>query len=299
MSKTVFNWASVAKGKPQLIVDIETDIKEKALRERREKAERARLAWEADAPARARQEASVRARLEKEREQALLREKYQAEYDRKFSKEAGWLRGEWPTSHEVPYEPRLTVPKHVNERARDWVERALASWWQDWEKCTTVEELRTAYVNAFVPYALEHGNCRRSEDFEHWERIEGLPKMTHADRYINMLRWVKEMEEDAKRNRAYGNPFWVAVKNITFENCLWAMNVEANTFRATDKLCPDLKIQITGFLQVEGPVITWLADFTKYIPYHHDPKPKSKQAIEAKRQRDEEEMDMMMYDDYY
>jgi len=296
MSKTVFNWASVAKGKPQLIVDIETDIKEKAQHERREKAERARLAWEADAPARGRQEASVRAKLEKEREQALMREKYQAEHDKKFSKERGWLPGQWPTSHEVPYVPRLNVPKHVNERARDWVERALASWWQEWEKCTTVEALRKAFINAFVPYALEHGNYKRVYDFEHWEKIEGLETTTHADRYINMLRWVKEMEEDIKRNRTYGNPFWVAVKNITFENCLWAMNVEANTFRSTDKLCPDLKIQIAGFLQVEGPIITWLADFTKYIPYHHDPKPKSKQAIEAKRLREEEEMDRMMFD---
>ena len=294
MSKTVFNWASVAKGKPQLIVDIETDIKEKAQRERREKAERARLAWEADAPARGRQEASVRAKLEKEQEQALLREKYQFEHDQKFSKEGGWLPGQWPTSHEVPYEPRLTVPKHVNERARDWVERALASWWQEWEKCTTVEALRTAFIQAFVPYALEHGNYKRVYDFEHWEKREGLDTTNHADRYINLVRWVKDIEED----KPYWNPLWVAVKNITFENCLWAMNVEANTFRATDKLCPDLKIQITGFLQVEGPVITWLADFTKYIPYKHDPKPKSKQAIEAKRLRDEEDMDRMMFDDY-
>jgi hypothetical protein len=292
MAQTVFSWASVAKGKPQLTADIEAEkaaIKEKA---RIEKAERARLAWEADAPVRGRQEASVRAKLAKEHEQALMREKYQAEHDQKFSKEGGWLPGQWPTSHEVPYEPRLTVPKHVNERARDWAERALASWWPEWEKCATVEALRTAFIQAFVPYALEHGNYRRSEDFQHWEKNKGLAKGTNEERYANMLRWVKEVESD----QPYWHPFWVAVKNITFENCLWAMNVEANTFRAMDKLCPDLKLQITGFLQVEGPAVTWLADFTKYIPYKHDPKPKSKQAIEAKRQRDEEQFDRMIYD---
>jgi hypothetical protein len=295
MSKIVFSWASVAKGKPQLTADIEADRKEKVQREKREKAEQERLAFEADAPMHARHRAILRAKLEKEQEEALMRQVQQFEHDQKFSKEGGWLPGRWPTSHEVPYEPRLTVPKHVNERARDWAERALASWWPEWEKCTTVEALRTAFIQAFVPYALEHGNYRRSEDFQHWEKNKAIAKSTNEERYANMLRWVKEVESD----QPYWHPFWVAVKNITFENCLWAMNVEANTFRALDKLSPDLKLEITGFLQVEGPAVTWLADFTKYIPYKHDPKPKSKQAIEAKRQRDEEDMDRMLMDDYY
>lgn len=294
MATTVFNWASVAKGKPQLTVDVEAEKAAIAEKTRLAKAEREQMAWEADAPLRARQTAMFRAKLEKEREQSLARQVQQAEHDRKFSKENGWLMGQWPTSHEVPYEPRLTVPKHVNERARDWAERALASWWQEWEKCDTVEALRTAFVNAFVPYALEHSNYRRSEDFEYWEKRAGLvPYTCHAERYANLLRWVKDIESD----KPYWNPLWVACKNITFENCLWAMNVEAQTFRALDKLCPNLEVPITGFLQVEGQVVTWLADFTKYIPYKHDPKPKSKQAIEAKRQRDEEQFDRMLMED--
>ena len=116
---------------------------------------------------------------------------------------------------------------------------------------------------------------------------------SHAERYANLMKWVKEMEED-KTNPPYWNPLWVACKNITFENCLWAMNVEAGTFRAMDKLCLNSEVPITGFLQVEGQVVTWLADFTKYIPYMHDPKPKSKQAMEAKRARDEERFDRMI-----
>ncbi len=292
MSKPIFNWASVAKGTPQPIVQLETDSKEKT---QCEQAERSRLAWEADAPMRAHQEAAVRARLEKDREQSLAREQWQEERDRKFSKEEGWLAGEWPTSHKVPHEPRLTVPRHVNERARDWVETALASWWPVWEQCETVEALRLAFINAFVPHAIVHGHHRGVCDFEHWEMIEGLTWTTHADRYANMLRWVGEMEEDPKRKRPYGNAFWIAVKNITFEHCLWAMNMESRAFRAMDKLCPNSEFQITGFLQVEGPVITWFADFTKYIPYKHDPKPKSKQALEAERQREEPRED----DDYF
>jgi hypothetical protein len=243
-----------------------------------------------------------RSRLEKESEQSLARQVQQAEHDRKFSKEMGWLMGQWPTSHLVPYEPRLTVPKHVNERARDWAERALASWWQEWEKCETVEALRGAFINAFVPYALEHSSYYKGVyEFKHWEKQTckaiGSNKVedgTHVERYANLMKWVKAIESD----QPYWNPLWVAVKNITFENCLWAMNVEAGTFRALDKLCLNTEVPITGFLQVEGQVITWLADFTKYIPYNHDPKPKSKQAMEAKRQRDEERFDRMIMKDF-
>lgn len=293
MSKPVFNWASVAKGKPQLTAEVEADKKEKERLAKAEKAERERLEWKECAPMRARQDASVHAIRKKQQEQTLVRQVQQAEHDRKFSKEGGWLMGQWPTSHEVPYNQRLTVPITVNERARDWAERALASWWPVWEKCETVEALRTAFINAFVPFALEHGNYKRVCDFEHWEKKECKAEgNTHAERYANMLKWVKAIEAD----QPYWNPLWVACKNITFENCLWAMNVEARTFRAMDKLCPEA--QITGFLQVEGQVITWLADFTKYIPYLHDPKPKSQKAIEAKQRRDEEQFDRMMDDDY-
>lgn len=287
----VFTWASVAKGKPQTSEVFEAE--QAALKEK------ARLAKaEADAPLIERQRRMLRAKLEKEQEQALERQKYQAEHERKFSKENGWLTGEWPTSHEVPYELRLTVPKHVNERARDWAERALASWWQEWEKCTTVEALRAAFINAFVPYVLEHSSYYKGVyAFKNWERQEWkanstkkVEECTHAERYANLSRWVKSIESD----QPYCNPLWVACKNITFENCLWAMNVEAGTFRAIDKLCLNSEVPITGFLQVEGQVVTWLADFTKYIPYRHDPKPKSKQAMEAKRARDEERFDRMI-----
>lgn len=297
MATTVFSWASVAKGKPQLTVEVEAAkaaVKEKA---QREKAERERLAWEAGAPVRMRQDATVSAIRKKEQEEALARQKYKEEHDNKFSKESGWMMGQWPTMHLVPYETRLTVPRTVNERARNWVERALASWWQEWEKFETVEALRTAFINAFVPYALEHSNYRRVYDFEHWEKQQstGTNKVegTHTERYANLLRWVKDIESD----QPYWNPLWVACKNITFENCLWAMNMESQTFRALDKLSPNSEVPITGFLKVEGQVVTWLADFAKYIPYLHNPKPKSKQAIEAKRQRDEEEFDRMMSDD--
>jgi hypothetical protein len=296
MSQPVFNWASVAKGKPQTTAAHEAEqaaIKEK---KRLAKAER-------DAPIRAQAEAMRLEKKQKEEKYTLAWQQHQEEHDRKFSKEGGWLPGQWPTSHQVPYEPHLTVPKHVNERARDWTERALASWWPVWEKCDTIETLRAAFLEAFVPYALEHGNYRGADDYDYWEKNMGLAKGkneakgTHAERYATMLQWVKQMETD-KVNPPYWNTLWVACKNITFEHCLWAMNVEAQTFRAHDKLCPNIEIPITGFLQVEGQTITWLADFANYIPYRHDPKPKSKQAIESKRKRDEEEFERMLKNDY-
>jgi len=293
VSKPLFNWASVAKGKPQTITHVEAEKAALKEKERLAKEEQQRLAWEADASRRAYVETMRNSTIKKEQENKEKRDKYQAEHDRKFSKEGGWLSGQWPTSHEVPYGVRLTVPLTVNERARDWAERALASWWQEWEKCETVGALRVAFANAFVPYALEHGNYRRVSDFEYWEKRACLvPCASNGERYANLLKWAKAIESD----KPYANPLWVACKNITFENCLWAMNVEARTFRAMDKLCPEA--QITGFLQVEGQVVTWLADFTKYIPYKHDPKPKSQKAIEAKRKRDEEDLDRMLDLDY-
>jgi hypothetical protein len=295
----VFTWASVTKGKPQTSESYEAEqaaLKEKACLA---KAERTRLAFEADAPRQARVEAMRSANVKQSHAQALAWQVQQVEHERKFSKENGWLMGQWPTSHEVPYEPRLTVPKHVNERARDWVERALASWWPEWEKCETVEALRSAFINAFVPFALEHSSYYKGVfAFKSWESGMGLEKKecSNKERYANLLKWVKAMEDD-KTNPPYWNPLWVACKNITFENCLWAMNVEAGTFRALDKLCPNSEVPITGFLQVEGQVVTWLCDFTKYIPYLHEPKPKSKQAMEARRARDEERFDRMVMAD--
>jgi len=295
ITKPAFNWASVAKGKPQLTTQIEAEQAVILEKKRLEKEEKARLAWEANTPLREKEEAIWSMKTKQQQANDLAWQRQLEEHDRKFSKEGGWLMGRWPTSDKVPYEVRLTVPKHVNERARDWVERALASWWPVWEKCETVEALRTAFINAFVPYALEHSNYRRAEDYEYWEKKNCICKGDNAERYTNMLKWVKAIESD----QPYWNPLWVACKNITFENCLWAMNVEAGTFRALDKLCPDSEVPITGFLQVEGQVVTWLADFTKYIPYLHDPKPKSKAAIETRRRRDDADIDRMIMSDYY
>ena len=293
-TKPIFDWASVAKGKPQPIVKVEADRKEKERLAQAKQAELTRLATEADAAMRARQEAAARETRNKYQEQTLARQRWQEERDRKYCKEGGWLTGEWPSSSNVSDEIRLTVPKHVNERARDWVEKALASWWPVWEKCETVEALRLAFINAFVPHVIDHAHHRGAYEFEYWEKTIGLTWTTHVERYANMLRWVKEMEEN-KISRPYGNTLWVATKNITFENCLWAMNMDSRAFRARDKLCPNSEFPITGFIQVEGPVITWFADFAKYIPYKHDPKPKSKQAIEAKRLREKARED----DDYF
>jgi hypothetical protein len=52
---TKFNWASVAKGKPQLTVDVEAEKAAISEKMRLAKAEREQMAWEADAPMRERQ----------------------------------------------------------------------------------------------------------------------------------------------------------------------------------------------------------------------------------------------------
>ena len=176
-----FTWASVAKGKPQTTVTFEAEQAAREEKERIKKEALARLAFEEAAPRRAYEEAKRVERANQDKVIAENRALWLARRDLQFSKEEGYLK-EWALSSHVPHNTFLSVPPNVNERARDWTEKALASWWTEWEKCETVEALRAAFINAFVPCCLHGEGKYQVRDFEHWEKTERLPNGTHAER---------------------------------------------------------------------------------------------------------------------
>jgi hypothetical protein len=294
-TKTVFTWASVAKGKPQTTEACEAERIEKIKKDQAEKDERERIQSEREDAARARQEAATMAKMSREQQLLYSIQLEGIEYARKYSKENGWIAGNWPKIMEAYRLPKLTVPRNVNERARDWVEKALSDWWPVWIKCTTVVSLREAFINAFVPYCC-FDNERGANDSSYWEK-KNCPDLdpgvirTNAELYANLSQWVVEMEAD-KLNPPYRNIFWVQCKNITFENCLWAMNVLSSAFKATDK---DGNV-VSGFLSIgDTATVQWVVDFENYIPLLHQPKEKCRQAKEEQARKDKEWEDDDMY----
>ena len=262
----------------------------------------------------------------------LIRHRQATEYLIKrddHTKEKGYLGKNWPdiaseynaNANAMP--ERLPVPRDINQKALSWIETdALPSWWEEWTaKCHTIGDLKQAFCDAFVPWIWrlekkgyyefdtfertlyvkpEHICCMPiSERAKERERRAALP---NAVRYKSMLDWVQLREKEAKAGGdvPYANLFWVTCKNITFENCLRAMDIRSETFRALDK---DGEI-ITGFLKVNGnprldtTSIIWLADFRKYVPIPHLEKEKCMQA-KAKAAEKERQKIADRDDDYW
>jgi hypothetical protein len=310
------NWAKLVAGKK--VTNEELVVKE---REQRAATEQQQLAKE-EVPLRGRYSA-LRA---VEKTTQAVKEQRQAEYLAAHTKEKGYLGKDWsyqPDADAMTKLPdRLHVPRTVNEKAMNWIENvALPSWWEEWTvKCHTIGALKQAFCDAFVSW-LWRQERRGYFEFDTYERTlyvkpehalamsilaranerERRVALPNAVRYKSMLDWVQLREKEAKSGVEvpYGNQFWVTCKNITFENCLWAMNVASETFRAFDK--DNDKELITGFLKVNGnprldeTTITWLADFSKYVPIQHLPKEKCAQAKAKTKEKTVERND----DDYW
>lgn len=317
------NWAKLVEGKkvPNVQLDAERTAKEM----------QQRLMLEQEAPLRQRFSAMRAVEKEKEKEKGdadqRRKDELNAAYLADHTKERGYLGKEWTygdCSAEIKLPNRLHVPRTVNEKAMSWIENvALPSWWEEWTaKCNTIGMLKQAFYNAFVPW-LWRQERKGYYEFDTYERTlyvkpeyavtMSIPERTkererraalpNAVRYKSMLDWVQLREKEAKAGGdvPYGNLFWVTCKNITFENCLRAMDISSETFRAFDK---NGEI-ITGFLKVNGnprlddTAITWLADFSKYVPIPHFAKEKCAQAKAknktkaAEKERTDDEDDWM------
>lgn len=95
--------------------------------------------------------------------------------------------------------------------------------------------------------------------------------------------WVAYKERMEKA--PWLNAFWIFAKNVTFEKCLWALNVQSNTFitYVLDKdegeyeLDFELKpLAIHGIVRLDGnSQLTWLVNLYNYKSTPHLQKEKS------------------------
>ena len=299
---TPFVWAKLVNGEKKDIVAVQAE--EKAKKEaaelaRLEKEKKLREDW---------QELQLRATLIKEGKEAEFnkmnairiaeeeaRQKMMAE---KYSRENGyWYKS--LTYSEEDY-TRFDVPKKVNEKSLEFVQLWLTNY-PELVKITTLGDLQAAFCAAFIPWISQ--NHRRSVDaFETWEKNEYPLNNVHAQRYAHLQAWVIHEEQEyntvAAKNYSFGisrsapwvlYPMWIDAKQITWENCLFAMSKISGTF-------PNGLLEITGHYTKPTSQIKWVVSLEPYIVTRFKRKPDS--AMKKKREQEREEQDRDD-DDYY
>ena len=168
---------------------------------------------------------------------------------------------------------RLDVPHNVNKRAMEYVERYLVNFPELATTCKTVGELKSEFCVAYMRYALNNRYKNNG--------IQLISETEEQQQYSRLQKWVMDEEASykARQNQPlpyepWRNPLWVFGKNVTFENCLWAMNVDSKTFETLDSSGKTN----TGFIRVEGnpsnddSKITWLTDLSTYQGIEHNEK---------------------------
>ena len=287
-----FVWASVAaggSGKKQTIEEIENKRSEDAEIARRKKEEAERIELEKH------REQVLRDQLVREGKEKEFAERNKARLEadkareKLYSREEGWWAGQDYTR--AMGCGTIPVPKNVNERAKDFIARALAVW-PEWQtECSTVEELRGAFYKAYVPFVLREYNTRRYytglAEFFQYEELNSLDTNTPMRRYGNFQQWVLAEEQ---RHAPWHMPLWVFLKHTSFENCLWALNERSGTFKwVSDSASASAQPVISpGLLRIEaGDKITWLADIksTSLIPHQKKEFCKEKQ-VRLERERE-------------
>ena len=169
----------------------------------------------------------------------------------------------------------LDVPLTVNERALKFIERVLLKN-REWPTtCLTVGALRDAFYAVYVPYIFtQYANC--IDTFLQWERehlLDLADTPDSKDRYDHLQAWVHFLQK--KFDEPWRNPLWIFAKNVTFNSCLWALNVKSETF-AQYGSGPQYATNNTltfGFIEILGPPfnpsspIKWL--ITDFLAYHN------------------------------
>ena len=189
-----------------------------------------------------------------------------------------WKYATYKTFYDDKYEDVnkvLEIPANVNERAMHFIERFLATFPEEAQKCTTVGEFKRLFQNLYVPFIRVH-----------------YPRQYHAKKidydYYSIQKWVADEEQVYTSDKAKGmhfpppwlNPMWVFAKNVTFENCLWALNVVSKTFKMDQ--VDENGVPFTGYLRIVGNPqktdsrIEWLDNLSTYKPFMHQRKSKSR-----------------------
>ena len=300
---TPFVWAKLVNGEKKDLVAVQAE--EKAKKEaaelaRLEKEKKLREAW---------QEQQLRATLIKEGKaeefnkmnairiaEEEARQKMMAE---KYSRENGyWCKS--LTYSEEDYS-HFDVPRKVNEKSLEFVQLWLTNY-PELAKITTLGELQAAFYTAFIPW-ISHKHPRSVDAFETWEKNEYPLNNVHVQRYAHLQAWVlheeKEYNTAAAKNYSFGisrlappwvlYPMWIDAKQITWENCLFAMSKISGTF-------PNGLLEITGHYSKPTSQIKWVVSLEPYIVTRFRRKPDSE--MKKKREQDREEQDRDD-DDYF
>ena len=307
-STKIFTWSSVTSGKKQTQAEVaaaQAVIVEQA-RLKKDAEEAAKLA--------ARQKQVLLKNIKLINERALLEERYKQKFEREaaetlyYTKENGFWKkiappGYCNTTCEAGIAaPRryLEVPPNVSERAMNYIEEYLVNFPAEATKCRTVGEFKKAFIEAFIPYISQKYKTQLNslDDYEHAHNLQD------DCRYKTIQAWVADCDAEYKaepsRLAPWYNPLWIFAKNVTFEKCLWAMNVVSKTFEM-DTCDSTLGKPYTGFIAVEGnpasmsAKINWLQpDLTTYTGLPHNRKPFCKQKVK----KQEEEYARFLLDEY-
>ena len=309
-SANKFSWSSVAKGKPETLAQIEAkraaEAEAKRLVEKIENERRKEEELRASLQAQQREkefavENTKRKLVEAQRK--IAEDKRKAEYLFWNSREGGCWTQVFPTREDI--ELYREVPKNVNARALDHVNRWLANF-PEVQACKTIGELRQAFMTAFMPYLLRDFLGLKDILQYYVDSKFNMPYNTPEEQYCVLQKWVAQEEDDYRRANfdCRIGRHWTMAKNVTFENCLWAMCDKSKTFEMdTVKATTASASEITwGFIQIQGNFkddrsrIVWQTDLNTYTKVPHLEKKPCKQKIEKEARRDEE---LDYYDGWY
>jgi hypothetical protein len=309
----VFTWASVTSGKKQTQAEVEAE----RAKEREKKAEKERLRLEKYEEEQFRQKL-IKEKREKEFEvqnasRIAQKEKQEKHAQQHFTRE----KGHWAKSVEMRYEEipsdfigwknyrKLEVPRNVNERSMKYIQWMLVNYPEVTSTCKTVCDFKEVFMGAYIAYVKKnYGEVNVDKASTFFANFNGTPNDTFVDQGENLQGWAayeeglfKSQQAELQR-KGYGiNPsppwidqFWIFVKNVSFQSCLWAMNDRSKTFEMETKTGEMFNtgfVRITGAPYADKSTLTWLTDLTTYRALPHSSKP----ACQQKRQAEEREID--------
>lgn len=294
---TKFMWNSVVAGGKKKTIEETRD--EKAAQRKKEqeisdteekyRQEKERLKLEND-----QRKYAEKSQLQaKQREEERLRLE---QIDKKYSRENGY----WTCKNQTGYNrshPKLDVPPTVNEKAMKYVEEWLGIFPEVRDRCNSLSELKKAFAEAFVPRIifLFDDRWRNNEPFLSYETANVLPIDNEDQRYNNLQAWVAYLEKTCKKPWEE-TAMWSFAKNVTFENCLWAINEKSQTFKTQN----EADEYQWGFIRLEkGELINWICrDIREYNIIEHNPKEacRAKQLLKIEEERNRR---MVAMDDEY
>jgi len=311
----VFTWSSVASGKKQTQAEIEAERAKE--REKQEQIKRAK--FEKIEEESLRQKLVLQKREKEFEAQNAVRMAQKAKQEKEYAEFFTREKGHWAKEVETRYEEipsefigwknyrKLEVPRNVNERSLKYIQWMLVNYPEVTSTCKTVGEFKEVFMSAYMAYVKKHyRESKVDEASAFFANFNGTPNETFVQQGENLQGWAayeegvfKSQQAELKR-KGYGiNPsppwldqFWIFIKNVSFQSCLWAMNEKSKTFEMETKTGDAFNtgfVRITGAPYADTSTLMWLTDLTTYRALPHAAKPECRQKREAEERREREE----------